>query len=114
MNRPTQLIALASGLLLLAAGSIFAQSGVDSSVVERVRQVEQERRTGLTTTENYLKTTGQNCNLSGWGAWFSNTFIDFSDDDKNSRLRDPLTTLNIRDVRAWWTTKIGSKFSSYL
>lgn len=107
------LIASAAGLLGLAAGAVFAQSGVDSSVVERVRQVEQERRTGLQSTETYLKVTGEDRFLSGWGAWVTDTFIDFSDDDRNSRARDPLTTLNIKDIRAWWSAQWGRKLSTY-
>lgn len=107
------LIALTAGFLGLAGSAVFAQSGVDASVVERVRQVEQERRTGLATTENYLKVTGKDRFLSGWGAWVTDTFIDFSDDDRNSRARDPLTTLNIKDVRAWWSAQWGQKLSSY-
>lgn len=114
MNRTTRHIALASSLFALAAGAMLAQSGVDSSVVERVRQIEQERRTGLASTQSYLKTTGADRFLSGWGAWFSNTYIDFSDDDRSSATRDALDKLNIRDVRAWWATQLGRKFSSYL
>lgn len=113
MNAPTRLIALAAGLWA-AAGSIFAQAGIDASIAERVRQVEQDRRTGLSSTETYLKATGQDRFLSGWGAWFTDTYIDFSDDDKNSRARDPLESLNIRDLRVWWSTQIGRKFSTYL
>ena len=107
-------LATAAGLLGLMAGAVLAQSGIDSSVAERVRQVEQERRTGLASTESYLRTTGADRNLSGWGAWFTDTYIDFSDDDHNNRVRDSLKSLNISDARLWWATQMGPKFSSYV
>lgn len=112
MNRFMASIATLSMLALAVSASAQAPN-VTNTVVERLRQVEQERRTGLASTENYLRTTGSGRRLEGAGAWFTDTLIDFSDDDKNSRQPDLIEFLQIRDLRGWYTTQIGDKWGGY-
>lgn len=113
MSRRLASIPLVAGLLLAVAGAASAQAPTQS-VVERLRQVEQERRTGLATTETYLKQTGGGRRLESVGGWFTYTGLDFSDDDRDSRTADVLRFLDIRDLRVWYQTQIGQKFGAYV
>lgn len=114
MSRRLTSIPLVAGALLALAGALHAQAPGTQSVVERLRQVEQERRTDLAATESYLKQTGTGRRLEGAGGWFTFTALDFSDDDRDSRIPDVLEFLDIRDLRFWYQTQVGRKFSAYL
>ena len=111
MHPSIRLAALAA--LLVAPAALFAQANVDQSVLERLRQVEQQQRTGLESTEGYLHQTGSGRNLEGYGAWISDTYIDFQDDIHNRFKPDLIKSLDLRDLRLWYTFQIGDKFTGY-
>lgn len=96
--------------------SVQAQPAT-GGVQERLRQIEQEKREDLSSragSDTYLKQTGENRRLEAFGGWQTFTYLDFSDDDRNSQTLDLLKSLSIKDTRLWYSGKYGQKWGTYV